>query len=62
MLKKDIHRKIGLYDHMLRSKSDREFFARVFFHSFKIGTVENDVAFYRIHDKQMHKSKEKLKP
>jgi len=60
MLKKEIHRKIGLYDEILRCKSDREFFARVFNHNFKIGTVEEDVAFYRRHKKQMHRSKEKL--
>ena len=61
MLKKDIHRKIGLYDETLWCKSDREFFARVFNHNFKIGVVEADVAFYRRHKKQMHRSKEKLK-
>ncbi len=61
MLKKDIHRKIGLYDEVLRCKSDREFFARVFNYGFRIGTVSKDVAFYRRHKKQMHRSKEKLK-
>ena len=61
MLRKDIHRKIGLYDESLRCKSDREFFARVFNYGFKIGTVNKDVAFYRRHKKQMHRSKEKLK-
>ena len=61
MLKKDIHRKIGLYDESLWCKSDREFFARVFNHNFKIGVVEEDVAFYRRHKKQMHRSKEKLR-
>jgi len=61
MLKKDIHCKIGLYDESLWCKSDREFFARVFNHGFKIGVVKEDVAFYRRHKKQMHRSKEKLK-
>ena len=61
MLKKDIHRKIGLYDETLWCKSDREFFARVFNHGYKIGVVKEDVAFYRRHKKQMHRSKEKLK-
>ncbi len=60
MLKKDIHCKIGLYDETLKCKSDREFFARVFNHGFKIGTVKKDVAFYRRHAKQMHRSKEKI--
>ena len=61
MLKKDIHRKIGLYDENLWCKSDREFFARVFNHNFKIGTVNSDVALYRRHDMQMHQSKKKAK-
>jgi len=61
MLKKNIHREIGLYDESLRCKSDREFFARVFNHGFKIGVVKDDVAYYRRHLKQMHRSKEKLK-
>lgn len=61
MLKKDIHRRIGLYDETLRCKSDREFFARVFNYGFRIGIVNKDVAFYRRHKRQMHRSKEKLK-
>lgn len=61
MLRKDIHRKVGLYDESLRCKSDREMWARVMNHNFKIGWVEDPVAIYRIHSKQMHKSKEKAK-
>ncbi|MHA1469204.1 MAG: glycosyltransferase family 2 protein [Candidatus Asgardarchaeia archaeon] len=61
MLKKDIHRKIGLYDESLRSKSDREMWARVFNHRFKIGYVDKYVSMYRRHKRQMHRSKEKLK-
>jgi glycosyltransferase involved in cell wall biosynthesis len=61
ILKKDVHRKVGLYDENLRCKSDREFFARVFHHKFKIGVVDKDVALYRRHGKQMHCSKEKLR-
>ena len=61
MLRKEIHRKIGLYDEKLRCKSDREFFARVFNYKFKIGTVDKDVALYRRHSKQMHCSEEKMK-
>jgi glycosyltransferase involved in cell wall biosynthesis len=60
MLKKNIHREIGLYDESLRSKSDREFFARVFNHGYKIGVVDVDVAIYRKHGQQMHRSKEKM--
>ena len=61
MLRKDIHKKIGLYDESLRSKSDREMWARVFNHNFKISYVEDYVSLYRRHSKQMHRSPEKLK-
>jgi len=61
MLKKQIHREIGLYDESLWCKSDREMFARIFNYKYKIGTVNENVAIYRIHSKQMHKSKRKLK-
>ena len=61
MLKKDIHRRIGLYDETLKCKSDREMFARIFNHDFKIGSVKDCVAIYRRHNEQMHRSKAKLK-
>jgi len=61
MLKKDIHRRIGLYDETLRCKSDREMFARIFNNNFKVGYVTNDVAIYRRHSLQMHRSKAKKK-
>jgi len=61
MLKKDIHRKIGLYDKSLRSKSDREMWARILNHKFKMSYVEDYVSLYRRHNKQMHRSPEKLK-
>ena len=61
MLKKEIHKKIGLNDEKLWCKSDREFFARVWNHGFKIGFVNEFVALYRRHKKQMHRSKEKMK-
>lgn len=60
MIRKDAHRKVGLYDTSLRFKSDREMWARVFNHGFKIGYISDYVCLYRIHDKQMHKSKEKI--
>lgn len=60
MVRKSIHREIGLYDESLRSKSDREMWARVWNHGYRIGTVSEPVAIYRIHERQMHKSKEKL--
>ena len=61
MLKKNIHKKIGLYDESLRSKSDREMWARILYHNFKMSYVEDYVSFYRRHSKQMHRSPEKLK-
>jgi len=61
MLKKNIHRKIGLYDETLRSKSDREMWARILNHGYKMFYVEDYVSLYRRHNKQMHRSPEKLK-
>ncbi len=61
MLRKDIHKKIGLYDESLRSKSDREMWARILNHGYKTSYVEDYVGLYRRHSKQMHRSPEKLK-
>lgn len=61
MVRRDVHKRVGLYDEEMRCKSDREMWARVMNHGLKIGWVDEDVSIYRIHDKQMHKSKEKLK-
>jgi glycosyltransferase involved in cell wall biosynthesis len=61
MLKKDIHRKIGLYDETLRSKSDREMWARILNHGYEMSYVEDYVSLYRRHNKQMHRSPEKLR-
>ena len=61
MLRKGIHRKIGLYDATLRSKSDREMWARALSHGFKLGFVTDFVVIYRKHGRQMHRSKEKLR-
>ena len=61
MLRKDIHRKVGLYDESLRSKSDREMWARILNHNFKMSYVDDYVSLYRRHNKQMHRSPEKLK-
>ena len=61
MLKRQIHREIGLYDEAMWCKSDREMFARIFNHGYKIGTVKKPVVLYRCHTKQMHKSERKLR-
>ncbi|MHA2023959.1 MAG: glycosyltransferase family 2 protein [Candidatus Thorarchaeota archaeon] len=60
MLKKDIHRKIGLYDEELWSSSDFEMWGRIHVNGFKVGYVEEDVAIYRMHPQQMHRSKRKV--
>lgn len=61
MLRKQIHREIGLYDEDLRCSSDREMFYRIFYRGYKIGWTKEPVAIYRKHKNQMHKSKFKLK-
>ena len=61
ILRKDIHRKIGLYDETLRSKSDREMFYRIYNHGYSTGWVGSYVAIYRKHPAQMNRSKEKIK-
>lgn len=61
MLRKDIHKTVGLYDETLRCKSDREMWARILARSqFKIGWVIEPVAIYRKHGNQMHKSNYKV--
>lgn len=59
MYRKSIHSKIGLYDTALWASSDREMFNRIFDAGYKIGTVDKDVAIYRIHPQQMHRSSKK---
>lgn len=60
MLRKQIHREIGLYDESMWCKSDREMFARIFNRGYRIGYVETDVAIYRHHSLQMHRSSQKM--
>lgn len=59
MLRKDIHRKIGLYDPWFWAQGDREMFLRIGNAGFKIGTVDENVAVYRIHNDQMCRSRRK---
>lgn len=63
MLKKDIHRKVGLYDESLKCKSDREMWARIMSRQdiFKVSYVDDPVSIYRVHKKQMHRSDWKIK-
>jgi len=59
MLRKWIHREIGLYDSWFWAKADREMFYRIAQAKYKIGSVDRPVSFYRIHSRQMHRSKKK---
>jgi glycosyltransferase involved in cell wall biosynthesis len=59
MLRKNIHRIIGLYDPWFWAQGDREMFLRIGNAGFTIGAVDTDVAVYRIHSRQMYKSKRK---
>lgn len=61
LLRKNIHNLVGLYDEDLRCKSDREMWARIYNHGFKIGFIDEPVALYRQHGDQMHKSPWKIK-
>lgn len=60
MLRKGIHRKIGLYDEELWSSSDYEMWGRIFAHNFKIGWVDKAVCIYRRHSLQMSTSERKI--
>lgn len=55
-VRKSIHRKIGLYDNSFFA-NDREMICRIFNAGMRIGTVQEDVAIYRIHGKQMSKKR-----
>lgn len=53
-VRKFVHERIGLYDQSFWS-NDREMVCRIFGAGMRIGTVQEDVAIYRIHDEQMSK-------
>lgn len=57
MLRKSVHEIVGMYDENLRCKSDREMWARICNYGLKITFIDDAVSLYRIHEKQMHKSK-----
>lgn len=59
--KKNIHSKIGLYDENMKSKADREMWARMHSNNIVLHSVDFHVAFYRQHNLQMSRSKQKLK-
>lgn len=61
MLHRKVHKEIGLYDESLRCSADREMWARVVNHGYKIGYVAEPVCKYRIHANQMSRSDWKRK-
>jgi len=56
IIRKSVHRKIGLYDNSFYA-NDREMICRIFNAGIRIGTVQEDVALYRIHGLQMSKKR-----
>jgi len=61
MVHMDIYRQVGLYEPSLRSMGDKEMWARIMNNVSKPLFVDSFVANYRQHNKQMHRSKKKLK-
>ncbi len=61
MVRRCAYKKVGLYEETLRSMGDKEMWARLLHHVGKPGYVDNPIALYRQHDKQMHRSRQKLK-
>lgn len=61
MFRRDLYKKIGLYDETMRCSSDREMWRRVFNQGYWPAFVHRPVCLYRYHDKQMHKSSYKQK-
>lgn len=59
MIKKDFHRKLGLYDETLRFSADNEMFRRAIRFGYIPFYCPSFVSYYRHHPKQMSGSKEK---
>lgn len=55
-VRKSVHEKIGLYDDSFYA-NDREMICRIFNAGMRIGEVQEDVAIYRIHEKQMSRKR-----
>jgi glycosyltransferase involved in cell wall biosynthesis len=59
MVKREVYKKIGLYDEDMKSKGDREMWHRILFDGFNLNFLNEFVAYYRIHPGQMSSSKTK---
>lgn len=61
MIHRDIYKFVGLYDPRLRSMGDKEMWARIINNVGIPYYLDEFVAYYRQHSKQMHRSKSKIK-
>lgn len=61
MTKRSVYEKVGLYEESMRSSADKEMWARILNNIGMPHYLKDFVSCYRIHDNQMHKSKEKMK-
>lgn len=61
MIHRSIYEKVGLYEPKLRSMGDKEMWARICNNVEDPLYVDEFVAYYRMHPKQMHRSKHKIK-
>lgn len=59
MVRKELHRKLGLYDEVLPFSADSEMWDRIIMFGYVPVYVEDYVAIYRVHSAQMHNSKYK---
>lgn len=59
MVKRSVYLKVGLYEESMRSMSDKEMWARIQYNVGIPGYLDAFVSYYRIHNNQMHRSKEK---
>jgi len=61
MVRREVHHQVGLYDETLPSRGDKEMWARIINNIGIPGYVAKEVAYYRNHTGQMHRSKAKKK-
>ena len=61
MVCRSAYQRVGLYEETLYSMGDKEMWARLLHHVGNPGYVNAPIAYYRQHDKQMHRSKKKLR-
>jgi len=61
MVRRLVYKKIGLYEESLPSRGDKEMWARIINNVGIPGYIHKEVAYYRHHGGQMHRSKAKKK-